>query len=104
MEKDSIKSLREQVTREIQEEKLKMACAYPTRSVESPPVLAREEMVTYKHMRNLADLPLGSTHTVTAIGYIAHYGQEKLTGCQAGRWHIIPGWRQFEAAERTVRK
>ena len=78
MEKDSIKSLREQITREIQEEKLKMACADPTRSVDSPPVLAREEMVPYKHMQNLAELPLNSTHTVVAIGHIEHYGQEKL--------------------------
>ena len=77
IEKNSIKSLREQITREIQEEKLKTACTYPTRSVESPPVLA-EEMVLYKHMRNLAELPLGSTHTVTAIRYIDHYEQEKL--------------------------
>ena len=78
MEKDSIKSLREQMTREIQEEKLKMACADPTISVDSPPFLVREETVPYKHMQNLAELPLGSTHTVTAIGYIDHYGQQKL--------------------------
>ena len=78
MEKDSIKSLREQITREIQEEKSKMASADLTMPVESPPVLTREEMVPYKHMRNLAKLPLGSTHTVTAIGYIEHYGQQKL--------------------------
>lgn len=32
-------------------------------------------MVPYKHMRNLAELPL---HTFTAIGYIDHYGSEKL--------------------------
>ena len=78
MEKDSIKRLREQVTREIREEKSKMAFADPTMSVESPPVLARKEMVPYKHMRNLAELPLGSSHTVRAVGYIDHYGQEKL--------------------------
>ena len=78
MEKDSIKSLREQITREIQEEKSKMASADLTMPVESPPVLTREEIVPYKHMRNLAELPLGSTHTVTAIGYIEHYGQQKL--------------------------
>ena len=78
MEKDSIKSLREQITREIQEEKSKMASADLTMPVESPPVLTREEMVPYKHVRNLAELPLGSTHTVTAIGYIEHYGQQKL--------------------------
>ena len=78
MEKDSIKSLREQITREIQEEKSKMACADPTISAESPPFLVREKMVPYKHMQNLAELPLGSTHTDTAIGYIDHYGQQKL--------------------------
>ena len=54
MEKDSIKSLREQITREIQEEKSKMACVDPTMPVDSPPVLAREEMVPYRHMQNLA--------------------------------------------------
>ena len=58
MEKDSIKSLREQITREIQEEKSKMASADLTMPVKSPPVLTREEMVPYKHMRNLAELPL----------------------------------------------
>ena len=78
MEKDFIKSLREQITREIHEEKSKMARADPTISVESPPFLVREEMVPYKHMQNLTELPLGSTHTVTAIGYIDHYGQQKL--------------------------
>ena len=78
MEKDSIKSLREQITREIQEEKSKMACADPTISAESPPFLVREKMVPYKHMQNLAELTLGSTHTDTAIGYIDHYGQQKL--------------------------
>ena len=78
MEKNCIKSLREQITREIQEEKLKMACVDPTRSVGSPPVLTREEMMPYKHIQNLAELPLGSTHTVVAIGHIEHYGQEKL--------------------------
>ena len=76
MEKDSIKSLREQITREMQEEKSKMTSADSTIPVEPPPVLTREEMVPY--MRNLAELPLGSTHTVTAIGYIDHYGQQKL--------------------------
>ena len=84
MGKDSIKSLREQITREIHEEKLKMACVDPTRSVDSLPVMAREEMVPYKHMRNLAELPLGSTHTVTAIGYINHYGQKLVIKLEDG--------------------
>ena len=68
MKKDSIKSLRKQITREIQEEQLKMTCAVSTISVESPPVLAREEMVPYKHMQNLTELRLNSIHTVVAIG------------------------------------
>ena len=29
-------------------------------------------------MQNLAELPLGSTHTIVAIGYIEHYELEKL--------------------------
>ena len=68
MEKDSIKSLRKQITREILEEQLKMTCAVSTISVEFPPVLAREEMVPYKHMQNLAELRLNSIHTDVAIG------------------------------------
>ena len=35
-------------------------------------------MVPYKHIRNLTKLPLGSMHTLVAIGYIEHYVQEKL--------------------------
>jgi hypothetical protein len=35
-------------------------------------------MVPYMHMRNLAELPLGSTHIVVAIAHIDHYGQQKL--------------------------
>ena len=35
-------------------------------------------MVPYKHIQNLAELPLGSTHTIIAIGYIENYGQQKL--------------------------
>ena len=55
-----------------------MACANSPRFVDSPPVLAREETVPYKHMKNLAELLLGSPHTIIPIGYIEHYGQEKL--------------------------
>ena len=50
----------------------------PTMSVESPPVLARKEMVPYKQMQNLAELPYNLIHTVVTIGYIHHYGQHKL--------------------------
>ena len=49
-----------------------------TFSPESLLVLKREEMVPYKHMQNLAELPINSTKAVTEIGYIEHYRQEKL--------------------------
>ena len=78
MEKDSIKSLREQITRETQEEKSKMACVDSTMPLDSSPVLAREEMVPYKHMQNLAELPLGSTHTVVAAYFDSVDGQTSL--------------------------
>jgi hypothetical protein len=29
-------------------------------------------------MKNLAELPLGSTYILVAIGYVVHYGQERL--------------------------
>ena len=57
----------------------------------SLPMLPKEEMVPNKHMRNLVELPLRSAHTLVAIGYIEHYGQQKLVVklengilCQAG--------------------
>ena len=52
MKKDSLKSLRKQVTGEIQEEKIEMACTHSTMSVESPPVLTTEGLVPYKKMQN----------------------------------------------------
>lgn len=44
------------------------------------PTLAREEMVPYKHMKNLCDLSLGSTHTFEAIGYIDHLWSTENSG------------------------
>ena len=79
MEKDSIKRLREQITRETQE-KSKMACVDSTMPLDSPPVLAREEMVPYKHMQNLGKLPLGSTHTVVAAYF------DSVDGRTPPRW------------------
>ncbi|CAB4013170.1 Hypothetical predicted protein [Paramuricea clavata] len=80
MQKHSIKRLREQVTEEIREQTamLTKMQAEPKTASKALPILTREEMVPYKHMRNLAELSLGSTHTLVAIGYIEHYGQEKL--------------------------
>ena len=39
---------------------------------------AKEIRESRKPFEDLAELPLGSTHTVTAIGCIDHYGQQKL--------------------------
>ena len=80
MEKYSVKHLREQATKALQEQtaKLKKMHAEPTMPSKALPILTREEMVPYKHMRNLAELPLRSIHTVIAIGDIEHYGQKKL--------------------------
>ena len=52
--------------------------AVMTTNVENLTTLAREDMVPYKHLQNLVELPLGSTYTVSAVGYIEHYGQQKL--------------------------
>ena len=34
--------------------------------------------VPYKSLNNLTELPVGSVHIVTGIGYAKHYGQDKL--------------------------
>ena len=39
---------------------------------------AKEIRESRKPFEDLTELPLGSTHTVTAIGCIDHYGQQKL--------------------------
>jgi hypothetical protein len=80
MQKHSIKCLREQVTKEIREQtaKLTKMQAEPTTPSKALPILTREEMVPYKHLKNLAELPLGSTYILVAIGYVEHYGQERL--------------------------
>ena len=58
-----------------------MACVDSTIPVDSPPVLAREEMVPYKHMQNLAELPLGSTHTVVAVENLEQQKEQLKNGC-----------------------
>ena len=80
MEQFAIKRLREQVKNEMRDEeaKLRLLVTHSMTSSNAPPLLTREEMVPYKHMQNLAELPFGSIHTVVGIGYIEHYGQERL--------------------------
>lgn len=79
MEKYSIKHKQRQLTREMKEDEKMLENAI-TESNQSKMMcgLAKEEMVPYKHMKNLAELPLGSTYTILAIGYSEHYGQQKL--------------------------
>ena len=79
MEEYSIKNLREQVAKEMQEERAKLRKAYAESTTPSKalPILTREEMVPYKHMQNLAELPLGSTFNVMAIGYNDRYTDKK---------------------------
>ena len=55
---------------------VKMACISSTMFGESILVLAREETASYKHLQNLAKLPLNSTHTIVAVGYIEQYKTE----------------------------
>ena len=55
------------------EEKLKEVMTY---SVEPLPSIL--VWVPYKALNNLAELPLGSVHAVSGIGYTKHYGQDKL--------------------------
>lgn len=80
MEKRSIKHLREQVTTEIQEQTAKLRKMYAETTTHSRAllILTKEEMVPYKHMRNLVELPLGLAHTLVAMGYIEHFGEQKL--------------------------
>ena len=70
------------------EDKLKEVTAY---SVEQLPVIS--VWVPYKTLNNLAELPIGSIHKVTALGYAKHYGTDKLVAqltdgalCQAGEF------------------
>ena len=41
-------------------------------------VLSREQLIPYKEYQNLAILPLQSVHKIEAIGYVSHYGTDRL--------------------------
>ena len=41
-------------------------------------VIPRERLVNYREYTNLNQLPIGSVHTIQAIGYVNHYGTERL--------------------------
>ena len=42
------------------------------------PIIPIEEMIPYRDMPSLSTLPKGSTHRVSAIGYIEYYGAKRL--------------------------
>ena len=55
------------------EEKLKELTTSSIEQLPSIPIL-----VPYKTLNNLAELPIGSVHAVSGIGYAKHYGKDKL--------------------------
>ena len=79
-EQYSLKTIRHNLTKEIEEQKEQMetAQAAATNNTVPLPLLPREELVPYKHLKNIAELPVGSIHTVVTLGYSEHYGQQKL--------------------------
>lgn len=79
-EKFSLKSIQRNLEKEITVQKEQLETVQAEALNNSTPLLqlTREELIPYKHCKNLADLPLGSIYTVTAIGNSEHYGQQKL--------------------------
>ena len=78
MEQYSIKHLQDELSAELEEDYTRLKDAVTQTTAQALPLLTRESMLPYKYMRNLVELPIGSTHTVTITDYIEHYGQEKL--------------------------
>lgn len=66
MAKYSINNIQKELAKEIQEEnkKLENILTESSRSTMAASILAREDMVPYKHLKSLAELPLGSTYTI----------------------------------------
>jgi hypothetical protein len=58
------------------EEEVEEMIPQPAVSIEEigMPTIAPEEMIPYKNMLKLIDLPKGSSHTVSAIGHSEYYG------------------------------
>ena len=55
------------------EEKLNEVTTYSVEPLPAIPI-----RVPYKALNNLAELPIGSVHDVSGIGYAKHYGKDKL--------------------------
>ena len=41
-------------------------------------IIEKEHLLSYGKYENLATLPVSSTHKVTAIGFVSHYGTQRL--------------------------
>ena len=72
---DSLTTHRENTLKDIKdaEDKLKDVTTYSEKPLPSIPV-----WVPYKALNNLAELPIGSAHAVSGIGYAKYYGKDKL--------------------------
>ena len=72
---DSLTTHRENTLKDIKdaEDKLKDVTTYSEKPLPSIPVWQ-----PYKALNNLAELPIGSAHAVSGIGYAKHYGKDKL--------------------------
>ena len=64
--KQEIQSCTEEITRSVT----------PIRNAMQ--VISRDNLLNYRDYKNLADLPAKSVHIITGIGFITHYGKERL--------------------------
>ena len=74
-ENDSLAMLTDEMKQDINKTETKLQEG-TSKSVIQVPVIP--VWVPYKTLNNLTELPIGSIHKVTAIGYAKHYGTDKL--------------------------
>ena len=74
-EQSSIGKLKSNALADIEKCEDQIATSHSTRKITS---IARENLVRYKDYENLRSLPIGSVHKIKGIGYIQHYGKDKL--------------------------
>ena len=74
-ENDSLAMLTDEMRQDINKKETKLQEG-TSKSVIQVPVIP--VWVPYKTLNNLTELPIGSIHKVTAIGYAKHYGIDKL--------------------------
>ena len=78
VEGDCVATAKTQTTKEIAECEKKLT----TNDLATPksllPILPETDIIPYKQLINLTSLDIGSSYIVEAIGFVAHYGQQKL--------------------------